>query len=126
MRKLVREVIIAPHVEEIAADILLNTHPASEGAPDRVRRYVRFGASPRGAQAMVLTAKARALLSGRYNVSTNDIMAVAKPSLRHRIILNFEGEADAVSTDAILDDVLESIAANRNLSKQREVEPSRA
>jgi MoxR-like ATPase len=126
MRKLVREVIIAPHVEEIAADILLNTHPANEGATDLVRRYVRFGASPRGAQAIVLTAKARALLAGRYNVSTSDIIAVAKPSLRHRIILNFEGEADGVSTDAILDEILESVSANRNLSRQREVESSRA
>ena len=126
MRKLVREVLIAPHVEELAADILLNTHPATEGATDLVRRYVRFGASPRGAQAIVLTAKARALLSGRYNVSTGDIIAVAKPALRHRIILNFEGEADAVSTDAILDDVIESVSASRNSSRQREVESSRA
>ena len=122
MRKLVREVIIAPHVEEIAADILLGTHPATENATDLVRRYVRFGASPRGAQAIVLTAKARALLSGRFNVSTSDIVAVAKPSLRHRIILNFEGEADGVSTDAILDDVIGSVKANRNLSRQRETE----
>src|SRR6185503_6447367 len=119
MRKLVREVIIAPHVEEIAADILLGTHPATENATDLVRRYVRFGASPRGAQAIVLTAKARALLSGRFNVSTSDIVAVAKPSLRHRIILNFEGEADGVSTDAILDDVIGSVKASRNLSRQR-------
>ncbi|MGA9771392.1 MAG: MoxR family ATPase [Blastocatellia bacterium] len=126
MRKLVREVIIAPHVEEVAADILLATHPASEGVPDRVRRYVRFGASPRGAQAIVLTAKARALLSGRYNVSTSDIIAVAKPSLRHRIILNFEGEADGVNTDSILDDVIEAVTANRNSSRPREVESSRA
>ena len=122
MRKLVREVIIAPHVEELAADLLLATQPTAEKTADLVRRYVRFGASPRGAQAMVLTAKARALLSGRYNVSTGDILAVAKPSLRHRIILNFEGEADAVTTDAILDDVIESVKAARNLSRQREVE----
>jgi MoxR-like ATPase len=124
MRRLVREVIIAPHVEELAADILLNTHPAGEHAPDLVARYVRFGASPRGAQAMVLTAKARALLSGRYNVSVSDIIAVAKPSLRHRIILNFEGEADAISADAILDEVIEAVKSSRNLSKQREVEQS--
>jgi MoxR-like ATPase len=114
MRQLVREVIIAPHVEELAADLLLRTHPTTEEAPDRVQRYVRFGASPRGAQAMVLTAKARALLAGRYNVSTTDILAVATASLRHRIILNFEGEADAVSTDNILGDVIDSLSTNKS------------
>jgi MoxR-like ATPase len=113
MRKLVREVVIAPHVEELAADLLLRTHPASPDAPESVKSYVRFGASPRGAQAMVLTAKARALLSGRYNVSTGDVMAVALASLRHRIILNFEGEAEGVSTDAILGDVLETVSSRQ-------------
>jgi MoxR-like ATPase len=111
MQRLVRQVIIAPHVEELAADLLLKTHPEAPEAPESVRKYVRYGASPRGAQAMVLTAKARALLAGRYNVSTSDIVGVAKPSLRHRIILNFEGEADGLSTDSILDDVLESVTA---------------
>lgn len=113
MRRLVREVIIAPHVEEMAADLLLRTHPATDQAPDSVRKYVRFGASPRGAQAIVLTAKARALLAGRYNVSTSDILAVATASLRHRIILNFEGEADAVSTDEILRDCIDSLSTNK-------------
>jgi MoxR-like ATPase len=106
MQRLVREVIIAPHVEEAAARILFLTHPASETAPEVVRKYVRFGASPRGAQAMVLTAKARALLSGRYNVSTTDLLEVARPALRHRLILSFEGEADGISTDSVIDEVL--------------------
>jgi len=113
MQTLVRQVIIAPHVEEVAADLLLRTHPESEEAPESVRKYVRYGASPRGAQAMVLTAKARALLAGRYNVSTADIVAVARPSLRHRIILNFEGEAEGLRADSILDDVLESVATTQ-------------
>ncbi|HET9529872.1 MAG TPA: MoxR family ATPase [Blastocatellia bacterium] len=113
MRKLVREVIIAPHVEEMVADLLLRTHPANEGAPESVRKYVRFGASPRGAQSIVLTAKARALLSGRYNVSATDILAVAMAALRHRIILNFEGEADGIDVDAILDEVLESVSSGQ-------------
>ena len=122
MRRLVREVIIAPHVEELAADILLATHPTGERATELVRRYVRFGASPRGAQAIVLTAKARALLAGRYNVSANDVVAVARPSLRHRIIRNFEGEADGVTTDQILDQVLEEVATTRTTSR-RDAEP---
>jgi MoxR-like ATPase len=91
-----------------------------------VRRYVRYGASPRGAQAMVLTAKARALLAGRYNVSTSDVIAVARPALRHRIIRNFEGEADGISTDEILDDLLDAMASARSTSRPREAEPSRA
>ena len=106
MQKLVREVIIAPHIEEIAADALLMTHPKSEGVPESVRKFVRFGASPRGLQGIVLTAKAKALLAGRYNVSRGDIATVVKPALRHRVILNFEGEAEGISVDAILDDVL--------------------
>jgi MoxR-like ATPase len=113
MRELVREVIIAPHVEEMAVDLLLRSHPSNPGAGDLVRKYVRFGSSPRGAQAMVLTAKARALLAGRYNVSTSDIVAVARPSLRHRLILNFEGEADGVSADAVIDELLESVSKSQ-------------
>jgi MoxR-like ATPase len=113
MRKLSREVILAPHLEEMAADIVMKTHSQADGAPGSARQYVRFGASPRGAQAIIVTAKALALLSGRYNVSASDIDAVARPSLRHRIILNFEGEADSVSTDSIIDDVLETVTAHR-------------
>ena len=126
MRRLVREVIIAPHVEELAADLLLRTHPANPDAPAMVKKYVRFGASPRGAQAIVLTAKARALLSARYNVSTGDILAVARPSLRHRMILNFEGEADGISTDAVLDEVLDSAARLQKTGRASESEGSKA
>ncbi len=126
MQMLVREVIIAPHVEELAADILLRTHPASEDAPDSVRKFVRFGASPRGAQAMVMTAKAKALLAGRYNVSTSDITSVVRASLRHRIILNFEGEAEGVTADSIIDDVLQSVATRPRHARQPEAEPARS
>jgi MoxR-like ATPase len=119
MQKLVREVVIAPHVEELAARILMLTHPQDEESPELVRKYVRFGASPRGAQAMVLTAKARALLAGRYNVSSGDIMSVVKPSLRHRLILNFEGEADGVAADSILDEVIEAANSPDRASRRR-------
>jgi MoxR-like ATPase len=113
MRKLSREVIVAPHLEEMAADIVMKTHAQAEGAPAFARQYVRFGASPRGAQSIILTAKALALLSGRYNVSAADIAAVARPSLRHRIILNFEGEADSISTDSIIDEVIDAVTSSR-------------
>ncbi len=110
MQTLAREVIIAPHVEGLAVDLVMRTHPSDADAPESIRKYVRFGASPRGAQAIVLTAKARALLAGRFNVSTPDVMEVATAALRHRIILNFEGEADNVSTDALLDEVAGSLS----------------
>ena len=102
MRAVAREVPIAAHVREFAVRLVLATHPTSEAAPDTVRQFVRFGASPRGAQALVLAGKIRALLDGRYSVAYEDIQAVAAPALRHRIILNYEGEAEAVSTDSIV------------------------
>ncbi|HJL16557.1 MAG TPA: MoxR family ATPase [Sandaracinaceae bacterium LLY-WYZ-13_1] len=108
MRSLARDVPVARHVQDYAIRILEATHPDREVAPDMVRRFVRFGASPRGAQACLLAAKIQALFDGRFAVSADDVRAVAKPALRHRVILNFEGEAEGVRTDAILDAILES------------------
>src|SRR5262249_57575575 len=85
-----------------ASAIVMATHPQWEQAPDVARRFVRYGASPRGAQALVLGAKVRALAEGRYNVSVEDIKALAVPALRHRVILNFEGEADGADTDTVV------------------------
>src|SRR6059036_2506886 len=101
-RELVREVPIASHVRDLASAIVMATHPQWEHAPDVTRRFVRYGASPRGAQALVLGAKVRALAQGRYNVSVEDLRALATPALRHRIILNFEGEAGGVDTDTLI------------------------
>ena len=111
MRQVAREVPIASHVREFAVRVILATHPRSETAPDITNQFVRFGSSPRGAQALVLAAKIRALLDGRYNVAYDDIAAVAPAALRHRIILNFEGEAEAVGTDAIVHDILNKLMA---------------
>jgi MoxR-like ATPase len=107
MRNLAREVIIADHVKEFALKCILATHPESDCATDMTRRYVRYGSSPRGAQATVIAAKVRALLDGRLNVSFDDIKRVARQSLRHRIILNFEGEAERIKPDSIIEDVME-------------------
>src|SRR5439155_1686438 len=82
------------HVRDFASAIVMATHPQWERAPEVARRFVRYGASPRGAQALVLGAKVRALAEGRYNVSIEDIKAMTAPALRHRVILNFEGEAE--------------------------------
>jgi MoxR-like ATPase len=102
MQRLARDVPIASHVMAYAIRLLRGTHPATERVPQIVRSYVRYGASPRGAQAMVLGAKIHALLDGRFNVAYSDVQAVAAPALRHRVILNFEGEAEGIGTDAVV------------------------
>ena len=102
MQRIAREVPIATHVIAYAIRILRGTHPDTEGAPELVRKYVRYGGSPRGAQAIVLGAKIHALLEGRFNVAFSDVQAVAPPALRHRVILNFEGEAEGISTDSVV------------------------
>ena len=106
LRTLVRSVVIAGHVKDYAIRMVLATHPANGHAAPMVRRYVRHGASPRGLLAIVLTAKALALFAGRLNVSYDDIAAVTAPALRHRILLNFEGEAEGVRVDDVIADVL--------------------
>jgi MoxR-like ATPase len=111
MRQVAREVPIASHVRDFAVRVILATHPRSETAPDITNQFVRYGSSPRGAQALVLAAKIRALLDGRYNVAYDDIAAVAPAALRHRIILNFEGEAESIGTDAVIRAILDKLRA---------------
>ncbi|MCK6440429.1 MAG: AAA family ATPase, partial [Planctomycetes bacterium] len=94
---------------EFVARIILATHPSNEFAPSVTRQYVRYGSSPRGGQSIIRAAKVKALVDGRYNVSASDIRKVAKPALRHRILLNFEGEAEGIRSDAIVDAVLAAI-----------------
>ena len=103
----VRDVPIAAHVEKYTARLLLATHPTTAQATPMAKQFVKYGASPRGMQAMVLGGKVRALLDGRFNVSIDDIQQVAKPALLHRIILNFEGEAEEVRTDSIVQDIID-------------------
>jgi MoxR-like ATPase len=109
-RELIREVPIADHVRALASTIIMATHPLWEHAPESARRFIRYGASPRGAQALVLGAKVRALTEGRFNVSVEDLHALAAPALRHRIILNFEGEAEGIDTDTLIAQIVESAA----------------
>ena len=117
-RELVREVPMAAHVRDLASLIVMATHPQWEHAPDVTRRFVRYGSSPRGAQALVLGGKVRALAQGRYNVSVEDLMAVARAALRHRIILNFEGEAEGADVDRLIGDVLEQAEAMSRRGKE--------
>ncbi|HET7558807.1 MAG TPA: MoxR family ATPase [Limnochordia bacterium] len=111
MQQLVRQVPVASHVTAAALAVVVGTHPDQERATDQVKRYVRFGVSPRGAQSLVLAAKARALLLGRFNASLDDVCAVALPALRHRLILNFEAEAAGVTADQIIAAVLAEATA---------------
>jgi len=89
--------------------VLQATHPDGEGATEKVKRFVRTGASPRGAQAMLLAAKIRALFQGRYAASIDDVKVSAPPALRHRILLNFEGEAEGVRTDDAISEILKEL-----------------
>ncbi len=109
LSSVVRDVPIADHVQRYAASVLLATHPENEFATGMVRQYGKYGASPRGLQAMLLGAKARALLDGRFNVGAEDIQTVAKPALRHRVLLNFEGEAEEIDTDDIIDEIIAKV-----------------
>jgi MoxR-like ATPase len=109
LQDLAREVPIASYLTDYAARLVLATHPESPESPDLVRRYVRYGASPRAAQALVIAAKIHALLNNRYNVSHDDLRVVAPPALRHRLILNFEAEANDVSVEQIIRDVLSRV-----------------
>ena len=109
LEQIVRDIIIAEDVRRYALRIVLSTHPDAEEALELTRKYVRYGSSPRGAQSLILGAKVRAILDGRYNVSREDIQAVALPSLRHRLILSFEGEAEGIDPDGIIQHLLEEV-----------------
>jgi MoxR-like ATPase len=104
-RALAREVVVAPVVRDLAVNLVLATHPTNAKAPDEVRRFVRYGASPRGAQALVTCAKVRALRQGRAHADVSDVRTLVPAALRHRLILNFEGEAEGLTTDRILESV---------------------
>jgi MoxR-like ATPase len=104
-----REVIVAPHVQEYAIDLVMATQPGSEQAPEVTNRYVRYGSSPRGAQALIECGRVMALMRGRLHLSLEDVAYVAPSVLRHRVILNFDAHADGQTTETILTRVMESI-----------------
>ena len=106
-KDLVRQVVVAPHLKDYAVRLILATHPGKEFASPLTDQYVRYGSSPRGAQSLLLSAKIRALLDERYNVSFHDINQSTHSTLRHRLLLNFEGEAEGISPDSIIDEIVE-------------------
>ncbi|MEN9937772.1 MAG: hypothetical protein RLZZ387_4351 [Chloroflexota bacterium] len=109
MQNLARTVPIASHVLSYAARLVSATHPEEKEAPPITRQYVRYGASPRGMQALILASKIMALLDGRFNVSFNDLKLAALPALRHRVILNFEAQAEGVQPDEVVKQIVEAL-----------------
>lgn len=112
LQQLVREVPVASHVKDFAVRLVLATHPKTETAVPIASQYLRFGSSPRGGQTLILAGKVRALTQGRFNVSFDDIQAAAAAALRHRLILNFEAEAEGITTDHIITQVLKEVPRN--------------
>jgi MoxR-like ATPase len=108
-QRLIREVVLAQHVQDYIVRLVLATHPEGPFALPITNKYLRWGASPRGAQTIALAAKMRALLEGRYNVSFEDVRRVYLPALRHRVILNFEAQAESIDTDQVLLEILEKL-----------------
>ncbi|MCK4872893.1 MAG: AAA family ATPase [Phycisphaerales bacterium] len=108
-QELVRHVVAAPHVQDYAVRAVLSTHPDGEFATPMVNQFVRIGASPRAAQALVLAGKVSALVAGRANVSMDDIRAAMLSSMRHRMLLNFEGEAEGITTDQVIANIAETL-----------------
>jgi MoxR-like ATPase len=109
LQAFVRTVPLARHVQDFAVRLVLATHPQEAGARELCRRFVATGASPRGAQALVLASKIRCLLAGRYAPAIEDVKAVALPALRHRVLLNFEGDAEGIKTDRVIEDILATL-----------------
>ena len=109
MRELARKVPIASHVSDYVARLVVATHPDSETAPDMVRRYVRYGASPRAGQALILGGKVLALMDARHNVAFGDVQAITPAALRHRLVLNLEGQAEGIHPDDIIAQLLDAV-----------------
>jgi len=109
MQTLARGVPIANHVVAFAARLIKATHPQDAESPEQVRQYVRYGASPRGMQALILAGKIQALLDGRFNVAFDDIRTAALPALRHRMVVNFEAQAEGISSDSLIAELIRQV-----------------
>ena len=116
LQLMVKQVPVASHVKDYAIRLVLASHPNTETALEITNKFLRFGSSPRGAQSLLLGAKVRALTEGRFNVSFDDIHAVALPALRHRLIVNFEAEAEGITADHILDKILSEVPRDSKAS----------
>ncbi len=116
MARLAREIPVADDVRKYGIAIVMATHPDQPQATELTRRFVRYGSSPRGAQALILAAKIRAILDQRFHVAQEDLRDVAHDVLRHRLILNFEGQAESIQPDNVIDDILANTVMNAHSS----------
>lgn len=112
LQELTKGILVSEELLDLAVKIISATHPNGQSAPESVQKYVQYGSGPRGLQSLISMAKARALMKGRYHISTGDLKQAALPVLRHRILLNFEGEAAGITADAIITEVLNSLSAS--------------
>ena len=113
VRSVCREILVAPHVQDFAVGVVMATQPSSPQAHEAARKYIRYGSSPRGAQALVECGRVSALMDGRYHLSVDDILKIAPAVLRHRIILNFDAHAEGQTTETVLDEIIRSVAGAR-------------
>jgi MoxR-like ATPase len=111
LRSVCRQILVAPHVQEFAVDMVMATQPGTAGAHDLANRYIRYGSSPRGAQALVECGRVHALMNNRFNLSTDDLRSVASAVLRHRIILNFDAHADGQTPETLLEKIVQSVTS---------------
>src|SRR6266849_11117484 len=116
VRSVCREVLVAPHVQEFAIQLVMATQPEQTDAHELAKRYIRYGSSPRGAQALVECGRVRALINGRFHLSVEDILHIAPAVLRHRIILNFDAHADGQTPETILQAILKSVTAQSSVA----------
>ena len=114
LQKAVREVVVPPQVSSFAVRLVLSTQPGQEFAPQQVKEFIRYGAGPRGAQALILGGKARALTQGRFNVSVEDIKELALPALRHRLALNFDGLSEGIEIDTLIGDLAKEVPVDKD------------
>ena len=112
VRSVCREVLVAPHVQDFAIELIMATQPDHKEAPPLAKKYIRYGSSPRGAQALVECGRVKALMRGRFNLSIDDVRAVAPAVLRHRVILNFDAHADGQTPETVLAEVINSAVAH--------------
>jgi MoxR-like ATPase len=110
LRSVCKEILVAPHVQEYAIDLVMSTQPDTKEAHEVANRYIRSGSSPRGAQALVECGRVLALMRGRLNLSIEDVRQIAPAVLRHRIILNFDAHADGQTPDTLLSQIIASVA----------------
>lgn len=113
MQLAVREVVVPPHVTNYAARLILATQPNQDSAPPRIKQFVKYGAGPRGAQSLILAAKARALMAGRFNVCLEDLQKLVQPSLRHRMALNFDGHSEGIQVDDLLSEIVTGLPTDK-------------